>query len=571
MLMAGIALSSAYLQAAQVSDEAQSQLVSQAKTVRERSETTQEKKEQKPEIAVEEEKAGEAKPEGPSFFIKKITLSGNTLFSYKELSNYIEPFENREISFADLTRVTKLITNHYSSKGYLTSRAFIPPQQIKNREVIIEIIEGKVGDIKIEGNKFFNDKIYLDAIRLRDDKIFQYQDLETSLYFLNQKPDRNVKAYLTTGKEPTTSDITLKAEEKSPAHFNYEVNNYGTPLTHFLRQTLSYTDNSFRGNGEILNASFTYAEEAALKGFLFGYSVPITSTNTTFSLDTSLVESMIVKHLKSFEIKGESFSITPSITQRLVEKPRFQLDLRAALEIKDSKTLVDDLKSSFDRMRVLVVGPIIILQDNLGKTIMSFNAHLGIHNLLGASGSDDSNASRPNSGNEFNYYTASITRLHRLFEKIFLILRASGQYTKNTLTSVEQYRLGGHASVRGYQESDSSGDYGWNSGAEINMPCTILTAPIFFFVPKDRAVTFTNKNWYDALRVVSFIEGGKTYLREREANTDVKDRFLLGAGVGLRISVKDLYFLQVDMAYPLGEVGHDQDRPRFQFQCTTVF
>lgn len=535
-----------------ISDEAIKQLVSQSEDFRKETKRLTLEEEKKPEIVVEEEREAPVEEKGPIFFVKKIILEGNTVYPTEEFARYMVNYENRETTFSELKELAQAITNHYRSHGYTTSRAYIPPQKLEGNTAVIKIIEGKIGKVIVEGNKYFKSSLYTRGIRIPKDRLFRYQDLETNLYFLNQKPDRRAKAYLVSGEDPNTSDIVLKAEETLPVHAYYVFHNRGTKLTHRARHEAHLDYTNFTGNGDIMNSNFSMAEEGAFDGGFIQYTFPIEATGTTLELGASYVESMLIGHLKPFEIKGESLTVTPGITQSFIEKPNLQIDGFVGFEIKDSKTLIDDNKSSFDRMRVLRTGPRFTFQDTGGRTLLSGDVHWGIPDFLGSLDEVDPRASRENAGGDFIYYTASVARLQRLPHTSYVVVRGSGQWTKDNLTSVEQYRLGGAFSVRGYPESDASGDYGYNLSSELNIPA--------FFIPKSWQIPFRKEKWHDTIRLVGFLDGGKTYIRERSADGVVKDKFLLGTGFGLRFDLNNNIAFVIDLGWPLGDTSTDEDQ-----------
>jgi len=81
--------------------------------------------------------------------VKKITVTGNTVISSGELSALARPCEGRELQFSDIRTVAERITHVYRSRGYLTSRAYIPPQDLEGGVVEIRILEGKLGGVKV--------------------------------------------------------------------------------------------------------------------------------------------------------------------------------------------------------------------------------------------------------------------------------------------------------------------------------------------------------------------------------------------------------------------------------------
>ena len=92
-------------------------------------------------------------PEGEKVLIKKINVEGALLLTDMEIIKITSEYENKSISFAEMQKVADLITDAYRAKGYVTTRAFIPPQTIKQDGVLlIRVVEGTVGDISINGN-----------------------------------------------------------------------------------------------------------------------------------------------------------------------------------------------------------------------------------------------------------------------------------------------------------------------------------------------------------------------------------------------------------------------------------
>ena len=548
---------------AALTDEAKNQLVSQAGTFREEQRRVPAAEGKKPEIVIEEKKEAPPPEGGPAFFLKKINIEGSTVLSQKKLKALIAPYENTPSSLGRLKEAAQLITNEYRANGFLTSRAYVPAQKFEEGTAVIQILEGRIGRIKVENNRWFNERVYTDSILLRKDRIFYYPDLENDLYFLNRSPDRSAKAYLTAGQTPGTSDLILKVEEAYPMHVYYDFSNRGTKLTHRARHSVHFDHRNVTGHGDVLASSVTMAEQGAFRGGSFSYDLPIAPARTTLSLDGSYVRTMLIGHLKPFEITGRSLSFSPGLTRSFYKKQALSMDGYLGLEFKDSRTAVDDLKIDFDRTRALIAGPRVTWRDSNGKTSFSSNIHWGVSDFLGSSDEVDLNASRVNSGGSFLYYTADVLRIQKLPLEIFLLLRGSGQWTRDTLTSLEQHRLGGATSVRGYPESDSSGDYGYNGSAELNIPVP--------FLPGDWKTPWNHYTWRDSARLVGFIDGAKTYVRETQAVTDVKDRFLLGTGFGFRVDMGGTFSMQLDLGYPIGDKSTDENQKQVHISLRAGF
>ena len=64
-----------------------------------------------------------------------------------------QPYLNKQVTFNDIKDITAKIKAKYKEKGYLTTAAFLPEQEIKDGRIEIKVIEGKMGKLSIEGNK----------------------------------------------------------------------------------------------------------------------------------------------------------------------------------------------------------------------------------------------------------------------------------------------------------------------------------------------------------------------------------------------------------------------------------
>lgn len=75
-------------------------------------------------------------------FVHDIHVTGSTVFSDAELADVTAPYRNRELTSDDLERVRLALTLLYVNRGYLTSGAVIPDQDVSFGVIVIQIVEG---------------------------------------------------------------------------------------------------------------------------------------------------------------------------------------------------------------------------------------------------------------------------------------------------------------------------------------------------------------------------------------------------------------------------------------------
>ena len=69
---------------------------------------------------------------------------GSTVFSPEELNKAVETFVDKELTFEELLEIRTAITNLYTSQGYTTSGAFLPPQDLASGVIQIQVVEGEL-------------------------------------------------------------------------------------------------------------------------------------------------------------------------------------------------------------------------------------------------------------------------------------------------------------------------------------------------------------------------------------------------------------------------------------------
>jgi len=123
---------------------------------------TAEIQQKKKKPGIEENLPAEAPPilPGEKVLIKHIVVSGATIIPEKEIRDIVAPFENKEIPLSEMQKAADLISEAYRTKGYITSRAYLSPQKIENETLEIKVIEGKMGDISVAGNRYYKDSLY---------------------------------------------------------------------------------------------------------------------------------------------------------------------------------------------------------------------------------------------------------------------------------------------------------------------------------------------------------------------------------------------------------------------------
>ncbi|HRH78695.1 MAG TPA: POTRA domain-containing protein, partial [Cellvibrionaceae bacterium] len=88
---------------------------------------------------------------GPCFDIQTITVEGAETFSSGRIAEVYSPFLNRCLAAGDINSLIRSLTNLYLDAGYITSRAYLPSQNLAQGHLRVVVVEGFVESVTIEG------------------------------------------------------------------------------------------------------------------------------------------------------------------------------------------------------------------------------------------------------------------------------------------------------------------------------------------------------------------------------------------------------------------------------------
>jgi hemolysin activation/secretion protein len=113
--------------------------------------------------------------------------------------------------------------------------------------------------------------------------------------------------------------------------------------------------------------------------------------------------------------------------------------------------------------------------------------------------------------------------------------KIDGQFSGSPLISNEQYLAGGVDTVRGYLESEASGDQALHSTLEIRTPTLVKDSALF----KD-------------FKLTAFYDVAKIRIIDPTAGQDEKS-VLAGVGIGARVKALKNFNANLDLAWPLND------------------
>ena len=153
----------------------------------------------------------------PAIRISEIRLAGNSVLSAADVDAMTAPYENRMVSVEELHALRQELSQAYFERGYVNSGVIIPDQSVTGGVVRLDVVEGKLTDVMISGNRAFDDEYIDQRVTLGLTDPLNIADLQANLRRLQEEPlITSVNAQLLPGDAKGDSRLSLTVNEKSP-------------------------------------------------------------------------------------------------------------------------------------------------------------------------------------------------------------------------------------------------------------------------------------------------------------------------------------------------------------------
>ena len=217
--------------------------------------------------------------------IGRFDVVGSTVFSQAELAEILEPYILRPISFAEILEAQQAITQLYIENGYITSGAFIPPQEIKDRVIRIEIQEGSVEAINVTGLERLNPNYVYKRLQRATTVPFNREKLLNALQLLQLDPlVANLSAELDLGTRVGASILSVRVKEADVFGVQLALDNNRSPSVGTNRRIVRLSHGNLLGFGDRFAAAYVNTDGSNSLDDLT-YTIPSSSgkKRTSFS------------------------------------------------------------------------------------------------------------------------------------------------------------------------------------------------------------------------------------------------------------------------------------------------
>lgn len=207
--------------------------------------------------------------------------------------------------------------------------------------------------------------------------------------------------------------------------------------------------------------------------------------------------------------------------------------MRGGFTYQDIENTILGQRFSRDRLREVTLGVAGDWTSGDGRNYGAAFLTQDLGEFLGGMSPNDPLSSR-GVGGGFTKLKFDLSRVQKLSDISYLILRGSHQTSFQPLPYAEQFGLGGISSVRGFSQSAYLGDTGYSLSAEIR------------FAPIE-----SNRQLFE---VGAFVDHGGAAVKNALPG-ELPHASLTGAGITMQFRLPEQTFIRADLAWPIAKSG----------------
>ena len=476
--------------------------------------------------------------------VKRIDILGSSILTSVEIESLVAPLQNKSVTLNQLQEVTDKISQIYQDRNYITSRAVLIPQDIKDGIVTIQVREGSLErvDVKRAGDLVgrLNDSYIRDRVLQAGATPLNFANLEDALQLLRADPlIGDIRANLTTGSQANQSILQITVSEAKSFSIRPFFDNYGNTSTGIYRIGVNLQELNTTGNGDSILVGYTRSGSADI--YQLNYQYPINPQGGTLGFNFSAGQSPITEPpFDSLNILTDSQTYELAYRQPLLRSPREEFAIGVSTAFENSGSYFGNRSFNFQNFkfddgrsqsRVLRLSQDYLSRDPIGAWVLRSTFNMGL-NVLGATIRNDGSPD-----GRFFYWGGQVLRVQRIGtdRDTLAFFRLNMQFSGDQLLSLNRFSIGGAQSIRGYRQNQLTGDNGIQASVELQFP-----------VARDEEGLAT-------VKLLPFVEAGTIW---NSSGVNSTNQSLIGLGLGATYQPMRNLLFRLDYGIPLVNVSN---------------
>ncbi|WP_417843230.1 ShlB/FhaC/HecB family hemolysin secretion/activation protein [Thalassospira sp.] len=456
---------------------------------------------------------------GAKFTVQRFDINRSEILDDQTIRDVLEKYVGRSLYLADLYDMLAEFNELYHEKGFVTARAYIPPQKIAGGEVRVILVEGRVGRLRVEQNDYMLEDYITSSLHIQEGDLVSLDVLEKALSRFNRLHQTKLTARLEPGENFGQTDIVVTAKEPDRMAYSLFIDNYGALSTGHRRSGGYARANSLFGIDDPLTVGVT--ESRGSRSVFTSYELPVNSYDTRLSVGYTqtrihIIDGPFADDPADPDVYGQTQLITASLKQPFILSPHWLMNVDYSYNGNISYTTFGAALTETWINRHSIGVDFNYLGDT-GFYSFGLRGHRMFSHIRQAA-------------TEYRVtskYTANAFAYQQLGGPFTAQVTAGGQMTKDrVLPPAEQFSVGGVGTMRGYEPGAFSGDDGYFIDTELHYNFNFPTA---FWKGQPENTQASVYVFFDHAGAFRYRDGSQNDRYRRED-------FTSAAGIGVRVN-----------------------------------
>jgi len=417
--------------------------------------------------------------DGACMDIGAFDVQGAKLIPGEVLNIITAEFIGKCLTLEQINALLAEISNWYLDRGYVTTRAYLPPQDLTTGTLQIVVVEGRAEDIRFSPEQEERNRLRT-AFPGVQGEVLNIRDLEQGLDQLNRLPSNNAKLKLEPGAETGDTLVLIENQQAKRLRLSLSEDNSGSRSTGVRQRTVEISADDVFGVGDIWSLthkpSLTDIGVRGSKMLSGSMSVPYGYWTIGYAQSWFTYVSTIQATTKSYTSRGSSRQHDLTVERVVHRDADSKTSIEGALTLKQARNFVAETLLETQSRKLSVAG--LTMRHSTKFMGGSLSATATAKQGLRAFGAKKDHAVSGNTPRaQFRNYSADLS-YSRPFQVQEQNLNASlalhGVWSPHTLFGSERLGIGGLSTVRGFKEESASGDVGGYARSQLSwtMPAT---------------------------------------------------------------------------------------------------
>lgn len=468
--------------------------------------------------------------------VKALRLSGNTLYSEKELLALTDFTSGAQLNLGELQLIASRITDFYHQNGYFVAQAYLPAQEIHNGAVSIAVVEGHYGEVRVRNQSNLSDRLVDGLVDdLDNDQAISRLPLESRLLLLSDLPGVNIQSTLVPGTAVGEADLIVDVTPGQRVTGSIDADNAGNYYTGEYRLGGTINVNNLAGQGDVASLRVM----SSFKGLNYARGAyQMQFGRATAGVAYSHLEYELGKSFEDLGVEGDAQVASVFARYPLLRTRQSNLYAQLGYDYRTFEDRFNFIPSVSEKNAHVVMATLHgDHSDGFGAgglTAASVTWHTGELDIETAA-VRQADALTAKSNGHYDKLNLNVMRSQQLTDIFSLYGSLSAQFASKNLDISEKMSLGGMYGVRAYPQGEAFADEGYLATVEARMLLKGLSRQ----VPGN-------------VHILGFVDAGTVTVHKDPWDDADNRRTLSGTGVGFNWAEYNNFSVKSYYAHKLG-------------------